>query len=49
LKFQIGLHTKDLNLLYLLNQYSGGIGSIHLAQNREIKSGMNTGRSFEDK
>ena len=49
LKFQIGLHTKDLNLLYLLNQYSGGIGSIHLAQNREIKSGMNTVRSFEDK
>ena len=36
LKFQIGLHTKDLNLLYLLQQYLGGIGSIHLARNREI-------------
>jgi hypothetical protein len=42
-----GLHTKDLNLLYLLKQYLGGIGSIHLAQNREIKSGMNTGRSLK--
>jgi len=36
LKFQIGLHTKDLNLLCLLKQYLGGIGSIHLARNREI-------------
>ena len=36
LKFQIGLHTKDLNLLYLLQQYLGGIGSIHLSQSREI-------------
>ena len=36
LKFQIGLHTKDLNLLYILQQYLGGIGSIHLARNREI-------------
>jgi len=36
LKFQIGLHTKDLNLLYQLQQYLGGIGSIHLARNREI-------------
>ena len=36
IKFQIGLHTKDLNLLYLLQQYLGGIGSIHLAQSREI-------------
>lgn len=36
LKFQIGLHTKDLNLLYLLQQHLGGIGSIHLARNREI-------------
>jgi len=35
-KFQIGLHTKDLNLLYLLQQYLGGIGSMHLAQNRDI-------------
>ncbi|PQE31506.1 LAGLIDADG endonuclease (mitochondrion) protein [Rutstroemia sp. NJR-2017a WRK4] len=30
------LHTKDLYLLYLLQQYLGGIGSIHLAQKREI-------------
>ena len=38
LKFQIGLHTKDLNLLYKLQQYLGGvdIGSIHLARNREM-------------
>lgn len=36
IKFQIGLHTKDLNLLYLLQQHLGAIGSIHLAQNREI-------------
>jgi len=36
LKFQIGLHTKDLNLLCLLQQYLGGIGSIHLAKNRDI-------------
>jgi hypothetical protein len=36
LKFQIGLHTKDLDVLCLLQQHLGGIGSIHLAQNREI-------------
>ncbi len=36
IKFQIGLHTKDLNTLYLFQQYLGGIGSIHLAQKREI-------------
>lgn len=36
LKFQLGLHIKDLNLLYLLQQYLGGIGSIHMAQNRDI-------------
>ena len=38
LKFQIGLHTKDLNLLYKLQQYLGGvdIGSIHLARNCEM-------------
>ena len=36
LKFQIGLHTKDLNLLILLQQHLGGIGSIHLAQKRNI-------------
>jgi hypothetical protein len=36
LRFQIGLHTKDLNLLYLLQEYLGGIGSIHLGRNRNI-------------
>ena len=36
LKFKIGLHTKDLNLLCLLQQHLGGIGSIHLARNRDI-------------
>lgn len=36
LKFQIGLHIKDVNLLYLLQQYLGGIGSIHSALNRDI-------------
>ncbi len=36
LKFQLGLHTKDLNLLYQLQQYLAGIGSIHLAENRDI-------------
>jgi len=38
LKFQIGLHTKYLNLLYKLQQYLGAvnIGSIHLARNREM-------------
>ena len=36
MKFQIGLHTKDLNLLCLLQQHLGGIGSIHLARNRDI-------------
>ena len=36
MKFQLGLHTKDLNLLCLLQQHLGGIGSIHLAQNRDI-------------
>jgi len=36
LKFQIGLHTKDLNLLCLLQQHLGSIGSIHLAKNRDI-------------
>ncbi|CBX89987.1 hypothetical protein LEMA_P124050.1 [Plenodomus lingam JN3] len=33
---QQGLHTKDLNLLCLLQQYLGGIGSIHLASNRDV-------------
>lgn len=36
LKFQIGLHIKDLNLLYLLQQYLGGIGSISLVKNRDV-------------
>lgn len=36
LKFQLGLHTKDLNLLCLLQQHLGGIGYIHLAKNRDI-------------
>ena len=36
LKFQLGLHIKDLNILYLLQQHLGGIGTIHLARNREI-------------
>ena len=36
LKFQIGLHTKDLNILYQLQQYLGDIGSIHLARTRDI-------------
>ena len=36
LKFQLGLHTKDLNLLYLLQKYLGSIGSIHLVKNRDV-------------
>jgi hypothetical protein len=36
LKFQLGLHIKDLNLLCLLQQHLAGIGSIHLTQNRDI-------------
>ncbi len=36
LKFQIGLHKKDLNLLCLLQQYLGGIGSIHSTSNRDV-------------
>jgi hypothetical protein len=36
LKFQIGIHTKDLNLLYLLQHHLGGIGSIHLHESRDI-------------
>ena len=35
LKFQIGLDAKDINLLYLLQQHLGGIGSIHLARKRD--------------
>jgi len=36
LKFQIGLHSKDLNVLYLLQEYLGGIGSIYLVKNGEV-------------
>lgn len=36
LKFQIALHKKDLNLLCLLQQYLGGIGSIHSTSNRDV-------------
>lgn len=36
LKFKIGLHTKDLNLLNQLQQYLGDIGSIHLARSQKI-------------
>ena len=36
LKFQIGLHKKDLNILCLLQQYLGGIGSIHSTSNRDV-------------
>jgi len=36
LKFQIGLHSKDLNVLYRLQEYLGGIGSIHLVKNGEV-------------
>ena len=36
LKFQIGLHKKDLNLLWLLQLYLGGIGSIHSNSNRNV-------------
>jgi len=32
----MGLHTKDLNLLQMLQQHLGDIGSIHLAKNRDI-------------
>lgn len=35
-KFQIALHIKDLNLLYLLQQYLGGVGSIYLVKKREL-------------
>lgn len=36
LKFQLGLHSKDLYLLNLLQEYLGGVGSIHSARNRDI-------------
>jgi hypothetical protein len=34
-KFQIGLHEKDLALLCLLQQYLGGIGTMHIDHDRE--------------
>lgn len=36
LNFQIGLHTKDLNLLFLLQKYLANAGSINISQNKEI-------------
>lgn len=36
LRFQIGLHVKDINLLYLLQEYLQGVGSINLSNNRNI-------------
>jgi hypothetical protein len=36
LKFQLGLHAKDLNSLYLLQQYLGGIGSIYSVRSRPV-------------
>ena len=35
-KFQIGLHKRDLSLLLQLQQYLGGIGSIHTYPTRDI-------------
>lgn len=35
-KFKLGLHSKDLYLLNLLQEYLGGVGSIHSARNRDI-------------
>ena len=32
----MGLHIKDVNLLYLLQQYLGDIGSIHLVNNMDV-------------
>lgn len=37
-KFQISLHKKDLDLLCQLQEYLDGVGSIHLARNRDIAS-----------
>ena len=36
LKFQIGLHIKDFNILYSLQQYLGGVGSINISNQRDI-------------
>jgi hypothetical protein len=36
LKFQLGLHKKDLDLLCQLRQYLGGAGTIHLTRNRDV-------------
>lgn len=35
-KFKLGLHSKDLYLLNLLQEYLGGVCSIHSARNRDI-------------
>lgn len=36
LKFQLGLHIKDLNLLYILQESLGGIGAIYLNQKKDM-------------
>lgn len=36
MKFKIGLHKKDLNLLYQLQQCLGDIGCIHLTRNYDL-------------
>ena len=36
LKFQIGLHIKDINILYLLQEYMQGLGSINKSNHRDI-------------
>ena len=36
LKFQIGLHVKDLNLLHLLQEYLQGVGFINLSYKRDL-------------
>jgi len=35
-KFQIGLHTRDTNLLLLLQNYLGGIGNIYVNSSRDL-------------
>jgi hypothetical protein len=36
LKFHLGLHIKDLNILYTLQESLGGIGAIYLKQKRDL-------------
>lgn len=36
LRFQIGLHTKDINLLYYLQEHLQGVGSINLSRDKNI-------------